>query len=296
MLIKLIANLTAGRSGKRTIAKVQDYLAAHGNIVDTFITKKRGDALHAAREAGNSKVDIVIAAGGDGTISEIINGLAGHPIPLGVIPLGTVNVFALETGIPMDAIKACDIILNGRMKNVNLGRVNDRYFLLMAGIGFDAYVVYGLDLRLKQLYGRLSYIITAFGHLLSYNGYPLKIELDTGKKIEGYGVVVGNMKYYAGTLSVTPFADFERDDLDVCVFKKKGAANMLRYAWGIIRRKHLEYPDVEYFTVKKLWAVSEGKTYIQADGDVVGELPAEFSMAEEKITIILPDTNKSGKT
>jgi YegS/Rv2252/BmrU family lipid kinase len=289
MVIKLIANPTAGRGGKGTICQVEKYLKQRGATVELCETIQRGDALCAAREAACSgRVDIVAAAGGDGTINEIINGLAGSPIPLGVIPFGTVNVFALETGIPMDPFMACDIILNGDPKKINLGRINDNYFLLMAGIGFDAYVVYGLDLRLKRLAGRLSYIITALGSIFSYPGYPLEIELEGGKKIQGHGVVVGNMKYYGGTFSITPFADYERNDLDVCVFKNKGFANMLRYTWGVLLKQHLKYPDVEYYTVKGLKVTSHGKTYIQADGDVVGQLPAEFRAAEQGITVILP--------
>ncbi|MEK6725785.1 MAG: diacylglycerol kinase family protein [Deltaproteobacteria bacterium] len=288
MVIKLIANPTAGRGGKDIILQVRAYLRLRGATVHLYETSKRGDALQAARDARCQNVDIVVGAGGDGTINEIINGLAGSDIPLGVIPLGTVNVFALETGIPMDPVGACNIILEGLPRKLNLGRVNGRYFLLMGGVGFDAYVVYGLDVRLKRLSGRLSYLLTALGRGLTYRSSPLEIELDSGKKINGYGTVVGNMKYYGGTISITPFADMERNDLDVCIFKSKGFGNILRYTWGVMRNRHLTYPDVEYHTVKSLKITSKGKTYIQADGDVVGQLPAEFSTAEEGITVILP--------
>jgi YegS/Rv2252/BmrU family lipid kinase len=288
MVVKVIANPTAGRGGKNTLVQIQTYLRLRGAKVDLFETSKRGDALQAAREALNENVDIVVGAGGDGTINEIINGLAGSNIPLGVIPLGTVNVFALETGIPMDPAGACDVILEGVPKKVNLGRVNDRYFLLRGGVGFDAYVVYGLDIRLKRLSGRLSYILTALGRGLTYRSSHLEIELDNGRKVSGYGAVVGNMKYYGGAMSITPFADMERNDLDVCIFKSKGFGNILRYTWGVMRNRHLTYPDVEYHTVQSLKIKSKGKTYIQADGDVVGQLPAEFSIAEEGITVMLP--------
>jgi diacylglycerol kinase family enzyme len=98
MVIKLIANPTAGRGGNRVIERVCAYFTERGNTVDTFLTCKRGDALNAAREAREDGVDLVIAAGGDGTINEVANGLAGSSTRLGVIPLGTVNAFALETG------------------------------------------------------------------------------------------------------------------------------------------------------------------------------------------------------
>lgn len=290
MVIKLIANPTAGRGGKKVIDRVSAYLTERGNIVDIFLTCKRGDALNAAREVRDGGVDLVIAAGGDGTLNEVANGLAGSSTPLGVIPLGTVNVFALETGIPMDPIKACDVLLNGTPKRISLGKVNDHHFLLMAGIGFDAYVVYGLDLRLKRFSGRLSYIISGIGNIFSYSGQPLEIELDNGERLEGYGAVVGNGKYYGGKMSITPFADLERGDLDICIFKGKGALNILRYTWGVLRKRHLSYPDVLYRTAGGLKVTSSGKSYIQADGDIVGSLPAIFTVVKDGLTVILPET------
>lgn len=288
MVIKLIANPASGNSGVETVTKVKEYLTGKGATVDLFLTRRRGDAIQAAREAQEGGVDMVVAAGGDGTLCEVINGISGSSIPLGFIPLGTVNVFALETGIPADPLRACDILFNGATKKVHLGRINDSYFLLMAGIGFDADVVYHLNLRLKKLSGRLSYVLTALWRIYRYPWHPLKIELDNGNISDGYWVVIGNVKYYGGRMSITPFADFERDDLDVCIFKRSGILNMVRYIWGILNKKHLNYPDVEYYRVKRLRVTSPGKTFIQADGDVAGELPAEISTTEKPIVMILP--------
>ncbi len=289
--IRLIANPTAGRAGERKICRVADYLRDEGANVDVCITRKRGDALEAALKAAKGppkNIDLIAAAGGDGTINEVVNGIAGSSVPMGVIPLGTVNLFALETGIPLDILKACDVILRGTVKEVRVGRVDDRCFMLMAGIGFDADVVYKLDLGLKRRLGRLAYILTGFSRLAGYSYNRLNIELDGEPAIEGYSVIVGNMKYYGGTLSITPFADFEKETLDVCVFKGKGLFNMLRYAWGVMQKRHLAYRDVEYRTVKSLKVSSSEKTYIQIDGDTFGTLPAEFSKAKETIRVILP--------
>lgn len=292
MRIKLIANPAAGSGREKTITQVQEYLEQKGATVELYLTGKRGDAVLAGKVAAEEGFDTVVAMGGDGTLNEVVNGLAGSSIHLGVIPLGTVNVFALETGIPSDPLKACDVILNGIPRKINLGKVNDSYFLLMAGIGFDAYVVYGVSLRLKRFSGRLSYIMKAMTSLFTFPGHLLEVELDNRKRIEGYGIVVGNGKYYGGKMSVTPFAELERGDLDVCIFKGKGPANMLRYTWGIMHRKHLGYSDVEYHTVKGLKVTSKGKTHIQADGDAVGELPAEFSVLKDGISVILPNFKK----
>lgn len=292
MRIKLIANPAAGRGKKPTIAQVQEYLEQKGATVELYLTGQRGDALMAAKGAQVEGFDTVVAMGGDGTLNEVVNGLAGSSMHLGVIPLGTVNVFALEAGIPTDPLKACDVILNGIPRKISLGKVNDSYFLLMAGIGFDAYVVYGVNLRLKRLSGRISYLFKAMTSLFSYPGHLLEVVLDNGERTEGRWVVVGNGKYYGGRMSVTPSADLTRGDLDVCIFKGKGAVNMLRYVWGIMRRKHLGYPDVEYHTVKGLTVTSRGMTSIQADGDAVGQLPAEFSVLKDGISVVLPNVKK----
>lgn len=288
MRIKLIANPAAGSGRIKTIEQVREYLECKGASVDLYLTGKRGDAVLAAKVAAEEGFDTVVVMGGDGTLNEVVNGLAGSSVNLGFIPLGTVNVFALETGIPMDPIKACDVIYNGSPTKISLGRVNDRYFVLMAGIGFDAYVVYGVNLKLKRFSGRISYVIKALTSLFSFPGYQLEIELDNGERIAAYGIVVGNGKYYGGSMSVTPSAELTRGDLDVCLFKGKGPANMLRYVWGIMRRKHLGYSDVEYRTVKGLRVSSKGESYIQADGDAVGKLPAEFSVLRDGVSVILP--------
>lgn len=292
MRIKLIANPAAGSGREKIIEQVRDYLEGKGASIELYLTGKRGDAVLAAKMASEEGFDTVVAMGGDGTLNEVVNGLAGSSVNLGFIPLGTVNVFALETGIPMDPLKACDVIVSGSPKKISLGRVNDRYFILMAGIGFDAYVVYGVSLRLKRLSGRISYIVKAITSLFTYPGNLLEVILDNGKRVEGYGVVVGNARYYGGRMSVTPSAELTRGDLEVCIFKGKGLVTMLRYVLGIMRGKHLDYSDVECHTVKGLKVTSQGKSYIQVDGDESGELPAEFSVMKDGVSVILPVKEK----
>ena len=292
LAIRIIANPAAGRAGNKKISDILDYLGRRGAEAKAFITGKRGDAIEATRravrESKGKKIDMVVAAGGDGTINEVVNGLMGSDIPLGVIPLGTVNVYALETGIPQDYRKACDVLLEGEVRKVRVGKINDRYFVLMAGVGFDADVVYRLDLGLKKNMGKLAYVLTGIGRLARYDFKKLDIEIDGGRRYEGCSVVIGNMKYYGGRVSVTPLANFDKDTLDVCIFKGGGAINMIRYTFGVLRKRHLSYEDVEYLSVKSLRVFSKTKTYIQVDGDVYGVLPAEFAKADERLSVILP--------
>ena len=288
--IKLIANPTAGRAGGKKLELAASYLSEKGVTVDICITQKRGDALEAARSAASSsqKPDMAVACGGDGTINEVVNGLAGSAVPLGVIPLGTVNLYVMETGIPMDLRGACDVLLKGEVKRIRLGKVNGRYFLLMAGVGFDADVVYRLDLALKKKLGKVAYVLTGLGRLASYRYDKLEIEIDSSRKVQGYSVVVGNMKFYGGRVSITPHADFSKNQLDICVFKGKGALNMLKYTFGVMMGKHLGFNDVEYVSARSLKISSARKAYIQIDGDSCGSLPAELSKTEECLSVVLP--------
>ncbi len=162
MKIKLIANPVAGRQALLKIRNAENCLRQCGADVDLTLTRARGDARAAAADARRNGFDRVVAAGGDGTLNEVINGLAPSPIPLAFLPLGTVNVFALEAGIPFAVEAACRIALEGDVRPICLGWAGDTRFLLMAGIGFDAEVVYGINLRLKRLAGKLAYLAGGF--------------------------------------------------------------------------------------------------------------------------------------
>jgi len=127
-----------------------------------------------------------VVAGGDGTINEVINGIAGSSMPVGIIPLGVSNVLALELGIPLNSERASDIVIKGNVRPVPLGISNGRYFFLMAGVGFDAEVVCRLNMRLKRYLRKLTYILTGIKVIFSYKPPTIKIITDSGEFLEGY--------------------------------------------------------------------------------------------------------------
>lgn len=285
--IIVIANPTAGRHGPQRIAQAARCLRESGAQVELWHTSKRGDGLHLCHRAIAHHPDAVVAAGGDGTINEVINGLAGTDIPLGILPIGTANVFAREIGLSADLQDAVKTIFSGKKQRVHLGLAGDRYFLLMAGVGFDAQVVYELDLGLKRLLGKLAYVLCGFKVLLAPPSQLLRIEVD-GENLEGYGIIIGKARHYGGNFQATPLAGLNLPELDLCIFRRRGILPLLRYVASIARGKHLQLPDVLYRKTTRVVLHSSQPLPVQADGDLIGRLPMEFSVVCNALTILRP--------
>ncbi len=291
MRIKLIGNPRAGIEAKGRIGSCERYLRESGAEVSTFITEKRGDAEKWAKEAIVEGVDRIVVAGGDGTINEVINGVAGSSIPVGIIPLGVSNVLALELGIPLNTERASDIAFKGNVRPVPLGLSNGRYFFLMAGVGFDAEVVCRLNMRLKRYLGKLTYILAGIKVIFSYKPATIRIITDAGELLDGYSAVIGKSKFYGGKFTITSEAGIEKEELDLCLFQNGRRRDILRYVLGIIARKHLRFKDILYRKVRGLRITSEGRVPVQLDGDCFRELPINISIKQNAVRLIFPKEN-----
>lgn len=241
-----------------------------------------------ARRAAAGNPLAVVAAGGDGTINEVMNGLVGLGVPLGVLPLGTANVFAREIGLPLDPALAAEVVARGRTATVHVGTANNRHFLLMAGVGFDAQVVYELPLALKSLLGRLAYVLTGLRVLASPPRRRLEVDLG-GEVIAGFGVIVGNARHYGGPFQVTPLAGLQLPELDVCIFTRPGALSLFRYLSAVASGTHLTLTDVAYRKTCRFAVRSAGPLHVQADGDLSGTTPLEFRVTENALPVLVPD-------
>jgi YegS/Rv2252/BmrU family lipid kinase len=288
-LVVVIGNPAAGSSGRSIIRSAAGLLRRHARRVEIGMTRARGEAERLCREAVASGADLVVAAGGDGTINEVVNGLAGSGATLGVVPLGTANVLALETGIPLDPEAACRLILTGRPRAVHPGLAGDRRFLLMAGAGFDAEVVYRTADAWKRTIGKGAYILAGFWTLLSSRGPDLEVIADGQPPLRGSGIIIGKARFYGGRYSVTPGARLHEPLLEVCLFLGRGRLRRAGYAWGVTRGTHTGYRDVRLFKTARLYVASAGRTHVHADGDLFGTLPMEFRVAPETLNIILPE-------
>ena len=255
------------------------------------ITTAAGDARSLAATAAEQGFRTVVAAGGDGTINEIVNGLAGSDVTLGILPVGTMNVFASELGVPGNLEQAWKIIEDGHVRRIDMARANSHYFVQLAGVGLDAQVVQQTSWNLKKTFGPLSYVISA-AQIAARKPPRLFVEAD-GISHEGSFVLVGNGRYYAGTLAFFKDALIDDGKLDILIFKNLGYLDIVRYLGGILMGTHTDLVDVEYFQTRKAAVRSEEEVPVEVDGEVVTRLPVTFRISSRKLKVLAPKPTRS---
>jgi YegS/Rv2252/BmrU family lipid kinase len=249
-------------------------------------TTAPGDALRVAAEAVEEGFTTIVAAGGDGTVNDVVNGIAGKDVSLGILPVGTMNVFAAELGLPSDLDEAWAVIRAGRTRKIDLVRANARYFIQLAGVGLDAQVVQETSWNFKKNFGPLSYVISA-AQIAARKPPRLVVEAD-GVEREGSFVLLGNGRYYGGPLAFFKEARIDDGKLDVLIFKNLGYLDIARYLGTILMGKHTDLPDVEYFQTKKVLVRSEEDVPVEVDGEVAMQLPVTFRISSRKLRVVVP--------
>ncbi len=271
---------------------ILEYFKRSGVHVDVHETNGPDEASAIAAKA-RTKYGLVVAAGGDGTINEVINGMVGgknskQPL-LGIIPLGTENVLAQELGIPLDPAKACEHILGGSARTVDLGRAQcngkKRYFVIAAGIGFDAHVASMMNPELKKLLGSAAYVVTGLKELFNYTPSHLRVKIN-GIEYSGYFVIVGNAKLYGGKAMLTHKADMTDGLLDACVLQSKDVFNFIKFLFGVALRQHDYFEDVVYVHTKKIRIESDTPVLAHVDCEILGTTPVEIEVCPKKIQIV----------
>jgi diacylglycerol kinase (ATP) len=251
-------------------------------------TSRIGEAELLARKAAREGFKRIVAAGGDGTINEVVNGLAGTTAALGLLPIGTVNVFATELGLPSGDLKECwQIICEGHTRTIDLPSANGKHFVQLAGIGLDAQAVKETSAALKRSFGPLSYLVSA-AQIASRPPPHLIVESKGTKTIEGSFVLIGNGRLYGG-----PFPFFKRaliDDglLDVVVFKRIGYLDIIRYLQDVIFSSSITMPDLEYLQTKRLRVSAEEEVPVEIDGELIGNCPVEFRVRARGLRVLAP--------
>lgn len=289
MKVALIVNPVAGQGrSKKFLSKVTHKFDSAGFKLDIYSTKQERQAAELTKRAIKDGNEIIVAVGGDGTVSEVINGVKNSTIKFGLIPSGTADVFAREMGIPThNPFLACNIIEQGKTRHIDLGKIENNYFVLMAGVGFDAQVVNEIKPELKRLFKDIAYPLTGLRTLLTYRPSLMQIKTDS-HSTGGYFVVVGNARFYAGRFSITRKARIDDGLLDVCVFKGKTMASFIKFIQGVATGQHLKLADVLYCQTKEIWISSEHRTLVQADGDVIGETPVKISIIPQSLEVLIP--------
>jgi diacylglycerol kinase (ATP) len=270
---------------KRWRARVESL--AEGCTVCT--TTAPGEAETLARHAVQEGFEKIIAAGGDGTIHEVVNGLANSTATLGLLPIGTVNVFAMELGLPSNNLDLCwDIIQGDHTRLVDLPSANEKYFVQLAGVGLDAQVVKETSARLKRNFGPLSYLISA-AQVASRRPPRLFIESEDTSVEEGSFVLVGNGRRYGGPFPFFKQAVIDDGLLDVVVFKQLGYLEIIKYLQDVFFSSEIRLPEVEYFQTRALRVTSEQHVPVELDGELVGTCPVEFQMRERALRVLAPE-------
>jgi diacylglycerol kinase (ATP) len=283
--VAIIYNPTAGWRRRRRLDRVLARLRALGCEVALHETRAKGDAEGFARGIDAAAHDAVVAAGGDGTINEVANGLAASGLPLGIVPLGTANVLAAELDLPADASAIADVIAFGRPMKTYPGRANGRLFLMMAGIGFDARVVEGVDLGLKRMTGKGAYVASALGALARHRAGAYEIEID-GAANTAAAAIIAKGHFYGGRFVVAQAARLAEPLFQVALFAKGGRFDVLRCAVAVAMGRIGALDDVRIVPARTVRVSGPAGEGVQLDGDLVGVLPFEASVAAEPIALL----------
>jgi len=252
------------------------------------LTSEAGDASRIAAEAVRDGVEVIIAAGGDGTLNEVVNGLGNAPVRLGILPVGTMNVFATELGIPHGNLeRAWSIIEQGKFVAVDLPKANDTHFIQLAGVGLDAEVVRKTTADSKKALGPLSYLLTLV-QVAAHKPPRVVVETEGGRIREGSFVLIGNGRLYGGPFPVFKRASLHDGLLDVLIFQNQTHWDVVRYFQAIAFGTHPELPDVEYFQTSSIKVASSGDVPVELDGEVAGMLPCLFSVEPQKLRVMAP--------
>jgi len=286
MHLLLIANPTAGSHAPQRIEQARRALQQHGATVELYLTGAAGDAEKQAAAMRSGPFERIVVAGGDGTLNEAVNGLAGSAMPLAFIPMGTTNVFALEAGIPFDIDQAAAIACGAPPRPVTLGTAGERYFLLMAGVGFDGQVVASVSSRLKRLLGKGAYVIAALQQFLVAPPRHFEVSLG-GQPSQASGLLLANARCYGGSFTLTPAADILRPDLEVCTLRRPGRLALIRQSLSLVRHRPLPASVGELLTLSEARVDTPGIP-VQIDGDFLGVTPMSFGCAVNALQLVYP--------
>lgn len=289
---RIIYNPTSGREAfKRKLPEVLQRLEEAGYETSCHATTGAGDATDAAKIAVERHYDIVIAAGGDGTIHEVVNGLAEQEYRprIGIIPMGTTNDFARALQIPRDIEGAVDIIVKGDTIPVDIGKINEKYFINIAGGGRITELTYEVPSKLKTMLGQLAYYLKGMEMLPSIKASNVRIEYD-GKLFEGEAMLflVGLTNSIGGFEKLAPDASINDGLFSLLILKKINLADFIRIATLAIRGEHVNDENVIYTQANRIKVSTSESVQLNLDGEFGGFLPTEFENLYRHLEVFVP--------
>lgn len=294
---RLIYNPSAGREeAVKRLPEILQRLERGGIETSCHATIGEDDASRAAAEAVERKFDMVIAAGGDGTVHEVINGLAEKPNrpDLAILPMGTTNDFARAVGIPKQWDAACDIIIEQFAKPIDLGKVDQRYFINIAGGGSLTELTYEVPSKLKTLLGQLAYYMKGLEKLPYLRPIELKVKSEEcNLKEKAMLFLILNSNSLGGFNKIAPNANIRDGYLDVFILKKCNLAEFAKIVSLALRGEHIHDPQVIYFKTKEIEISSPDYTQLNLDGEFGGTLPCRFSVLPSHLNLFTDESGHS---
>jgi YegS/Rv2252/BmrU family lipid kinase len=285
----VIFNPVAGNRRRRFLDRTLARLAALGCLCELKETTCRGDAEAICAAVVPGDYDAVLVAGGDGTVNEALNGIGERPIPVGVIPIGTANVLALELGLPDDPEKVADCLASSPVRRLHYGAVNGRRFTMMAGVGFDALVVAAVTPELKRRLRKAAYVLKSFLLLMRFDRPAYEVSVD-GVTSAAASVIVANGHFYGGKFICAPEARLDDPDLHVCLFERSGRFAAATYAlWLLIGRLHRRH-DFRVLRGRDIRIGHPAGDPVQADGDIVAASPVSITASAGTFDALAPAT------
>jgi diacylglycerol kinase (ATP) len=296
MKAKLIVNPVAGTdAGPDHLATINARLRQRAGPLDIVMTVAEHDAEHAARQAVEDGYDHIFVAGGDGTLNEVLNGVAGvdgglDAVTLGVIPLGTGNDFATALGIPEDVEAAVEALLDGHVIRVDVGRVNARAFVNVSAGGFIAEVSDAVSPKLKTLVGKLAYLVGGAKVLLDYEPVHARVRpAPDESSIPLHAFAVCNSRLVGGGRLIAPHARVDDGELDVCLIRAMPTGEFI----GLLRRvsggEHIEDERVTYFRARRLSLSFDRAIKINTDGQVLETDRCEYDVLPGAARFLAPN-------
>lgn len=294
----LIYNPAAGpRDTRPQMKHVRSHFQRRGWSVQLAVTEQPGDATALASDAASSGHEVVLVAGGDGTINEAVNALVGTDTALGVLPVGTGNMWAKQLGLPFHALanplrlrEAATGLVESTVRRIDVGKANDRYFLCWAGVGLDAQVATELEPRPRhsKRLGALSYVIATILIARDFPGIRSRVVLDgTVIRRRTLLILVSNIQLYCG-LPVVREARLDDGLLDVFVFEGLGLQYAVRHLMKMISHRYLQDPRIVHRQARRVEVLTEWASPVQADGDPIGTTPVILTVVPRALKVLVP--------
>lgn len=293
MKIKFIINPEACRGkAKNKIDQIERLIKKSDFDYSIEFTKRPKHATDLAKKAADNGFETVVAVGGDGTTHEVVNGIVGSNISLGIIPIGAGNDFSNCLGIPKKDIKrSIEIIRTGKKKKIDLGKLDDEYFMGFAGTGFDTMIV---DLSFKKrnllkLLGSFFYIYGFYNILIRFKPIPLKIiTKDSVIEKKVVTIIVGNSWLGGGGMKLVPDAKLDDGLFDVCIVEEIPKFELFIVFPRVFSGTHITHPSVNIIRTNFLRIESDRKMIVQADGEIIRSLPVNFELIPKALDVIVP--------